>query len=542
MVSRTWISLLSLLPLLLCVAAAVAIGWGGYRLGTNEVTHREEPDREPLKAFAESLRQECDRLDRLFESHLRGIAKVEDIDDDFSVRALADRIVGIRQVSVLHPPAEAKKDRHIRIQRLQEGDQSLPLPYVQGQESSKARLPATVLAMPLAERLFFEKSGAGEGWKDAPGKPMLFWHKRNNRQIVVFTIDPIQVREAMVGWVDENLGSSFSPANHSAWKSPGGQWLTDDVSPNGRKPDFILPVQTRFGSWELVSWDQILKVNEYDAALLAGASSLAIVLCLSGLFAFVIQRRSIRNAQQRVSFVNRVSHELRTPLTNIQLNADLAGERLGAHAPEAMRRIELVHSESQRLGRLIDNVLTFSRCERHQLELNPAPAVPDAIVSDVLEQFAPALQRRGFEVIREGCAAATEVMIDGDALAQILANLISNVEKYAANGKLLKIAMERSDGFLEITVSDAGPGIAPRDRRRIFQPFKRLSASSREGATGTGLGMTIALELARAMGGDLQLSNAKVGAHFHLKIPAASVEDDVSGHQANISVEVCKQR
>ncbi|MDQ3622723.1 MAG: ATP-binding protein, partial [Verrucomicrobiota bacterium] len=109
--------------------------------------------------------------------------------------------------------------------------------------------------------------------------------------------------------------------------------------------------------------------------------------------------------------------------------------------------------------------------------------------------------------------------LDADALAQILANLLSNVEKYAPGGTV-EIASSVASGTLTIVVSDEGPGIPEREAERIFRPFERLDSRINEGATGTGLGLAIARDLATGMGGSLRLLPSARGATFELRVPA----------------------
>ncbi len=111
------------------------------------------------------------------------------------------------------------------------------------------------------------------------------------------------------------------------------------------------------------------------------------------------------------------------------------------------------------------------------------------------------------------------MLCDPDALAQIVANLVSNVEKYAASGKWLGIASRMNEHALVIRVSDRGPGIPVAARERIFQPFERIADAVNDGITGTGLGLAIARDLAKLMGGSLELVQADQGAVFELRIP-----------------------
>jgi signal transduction histidine kinase len=144
--------------------------------------------------------------------------------------------------------------------------------------------------------------------------------------------------------------------------------------------------------------------------------------------------------------------------------------------------------------------------------------VPASVVAAVVEQFAPSFARRALEVRCTGDLSQSCVL-DADAFAQILANLLSNVEKYVPGG-VVEIAGAIEDGALVVTVSDQGSGIPPEATERVFRPFERLDCRVNEGASGTGLGLAIARDLATTMGGTLRLLPSPRGACFELRVPA----------------------
>jgi len=186
----------------------------------------------------------------------------------------------------------------------------------------------------------------------------------------------------------------------------------------------------------------------------------------------------------------------------------------------AAARLGIVVAESQRLSRLINNILTFSRQEKGKLALHLAPAVVDDVVRDVIAQFAPGFETRAVKVRFEPGAPA-RVRVDADVLSQMLGNLLGNVEKYAPGGELL-IATTAAPGQTTVVVHDSGPGIAAADGERIFRPFVRLGAPAHEGVPGTGIGLGIARDLARLHGGDLRLApivpGGLPGARFQLTL------------------------
>jgi len=250
---------------------------------------------------------------------------------------------------------------------------------------------------------------------------------------------------------------------------------------------------------------------------MAGAA--AALLAGIGLAARIRSER--RLAEQRVSFVNRVSHELRTPLTNMLLNLDAAAEHI--EEGPATRRLRLVREEARRLSRLIENVLTFSRRDREDVPVSARACDPAAVIDTVIEQFTPSFARRGVGV-KLTSDSMRNCLLDGDALAQIIANLLSNVEKYAPVGTV-EISCRIENDELVLSVVDEGPGIPASAAERVFQPFERLNSRLTEGVTGTGLGLAIARELAHRMGGTLSLLPSAKGATFELRVPARALPD-----------------
>lgn len=256
--------------------------------------------------------------------------------------------------------------------------------------------------------------------------------------------------------------------------------------------------------------------------LFAGMALVGALVLGSGYYLYREHTREMREAAQRVSFVNQVSHELKTPLTNIRMYAEMLEREVPPEAERAQRQIGVVVQESQRLSRLIGNILTFSRQQRKTLEIHRRSGVVDTTLQACLDHFRPALETKGIEVQFEP-GAARLASFDPDVLEQIVGNLISNVEKYAAGGKLLKVASTQHGDELRVLVTDAGEGIPSRERDRVFQPFYRVDDSLTEGVAGTGIGLSIARELARLHGGDLTLLPARDGACFRLTLHCPQV-------------------
>lgn len=500
-----------MLGMMLVLACCIAAG--GVSVARRETETRRERDRQALHALDSAMQTEARKLEELYDSHLKntGALLVQSMRDTELARRTAQNVAGVQRVSWLFWKS-ASPETHLSIGF--PADPPLPEPTIEREHSGLPRLRV----MLDAKRIFADVGGQSSGWIDEPGKPLMFY-VQILASAVVLTIDRAEVAVAMNGffqtWLKQEFRAVEQLGGPDAVQDALGQILCSVGKPPAMRPDVIAPVVSRFGVWQIVSWDERTLRTGYHTPTLAGALALALLVAGCGIGMSVQQRRAALLAQQRVSFVNRVSHELRTPMTNILLNLDVIEESV----PEAATsRFGLVREEAGRLSRLIENVLTFSRQEEGRLRLNEAPCLPVEIVDAVARQFEQALQRRGISLSRLHEGVSAESMLDADALAQITANLLSNVEKYAPNAPV-HVRTRQTEAEFMLVVADEGPGVAANDAERIFEPFARLDDRVQAGVSGAGLGLSIARDLARRMGGSLCLVNAQKGAAFELRLP-----------------------
>ena len=286
-------------------------------------------------------------------------------------------------------------------------------------------------------------------------------------------------------------------------------------------PVVAIDLPAPLAAWRLAYLGPPAPAAGASAAVGIGAGVAALLLAVAGLGVWFYREstRELRLAAQRVSFVNQVSHELKTPLTNVRMYAELLEDHLPPDDALARKRLAVVVTESQRLGRLITNILTLSRAEKGPLAVHPAPGCVDEVVGQVIDQFTPSLASQGVQV-RLAAGAPARVRVDADALAQMLGNLLGNVEKYAGGGPTtVTTTQDPAAGTTTIVVADSGPGIPAAERDRAFEPFVRLGRQGHEGIPGTGIGLGIARDLARQHGGDLRAvppAGGEAGARFEL--------------------------
>lgn len=504
--------------ILLLITAAVSFT-GGSRIARREEMVKIERNIESLNSFIAETQTELFNLERLYENHLCRIARDMPVGDSFAIRRAGNWLEGLKQITLLFPRETRAEKELITVSMNPSTIERLPQPVFQTPE--KSLQPEKYFLLPD----FLKKVRVHEsGWIDQPGNYIMFWYK-NTTTIVVMVVDLIKTQNIINNWMQNILKDNFIPAgsacNGNILVSPDKTIIAQNgIIPPGREkyPDLVIPIRTRFGYWRLLSWDGWEQKIHYHTPTLLGTGVFSLSLLLLAIVIFIQQKTTLKLAQQRVSFINRVSHELRTPLTNIILNVDLANDSIDDNQPQIAQRLSLVKEECKRLSRLIDNVLTFSRKEQKGLNINSRSCVPDELINKVLAHFCESFKRRAIDIKLEG-HVTKPCDLDSDAFSQILTNLVSNVEKYAAAGKILNIQQSIENNMLIIKVSDNGPGITDREREIIFQPFYRINNKSNEGAGGAGLGLSISRELALSMNGTLLCLLSDKGAVFELKIP-----------------------
>ena len=498
------------LTLILLMLLAACVAGGGIIAARRVVETRVERDRTAQRELVASLHTETRRLEQVYEGHLsRAALQLANEWADSSDRqlALAQEVEGIQRVSWL-PWKNAERETHLSIGF--PPNPPLPEPTLIKEHKGLPR-PRVLLDV---ETLFPGESGHHSGWIDEPGKPLMF-HLRSGVVAVVLSIERTAVRRVVTAQLREMPRVQQALSGPDELREEGGVILHSAGTLPEAAPDVLMSISSRFGTWQLASWDQREKRITYHAPTLAGAMALAVLVAVLGIGLSAQQARAARLAAQRVSFVNRVSHELRTPMTNILLNLDIIEENIPVTSAP---RFGLIREEAGRLSRLIENVLTFSQSEEGRLKLHPSHVSPAEIVDRVVRQFEPALLRRHITLTRVHEGLHTLVMLDADALSQITANLLSNVEKYAPDAPALVHTQQTADAFT-LTVSDAGKGIPFNEAERIFHPFTRLDDRVQAGVSGTGLGLSIARDLAQHMGGTLRLIPSEKGSRFEFTLP-----------------------
>ncbi|MGH9383725.1 MAG: ATP-binding protein [Vicinamibacterales bacterium] len=245
----------------------------------------------------------------------------------------------------------------------------------------------------------------------------------------------------------------------------------------------------------------------------------ALLTFLGGYLLWRDMRREAHIAELRTQFVSSVSHELKTPLTSIRMFAELLQMR-ESNDPQQARFLDTIVSESERLTRLLNNVLDFSRIERGQKAYRLEPAPLADVVQAAVRTIQYPLTQQGFVLDLNVCDPIPPVAVDRDALQQAILNLLTNAMKYSGEHREIGLRLCTENGTALIQVSDRGIGIPEREHSRIFEKFYRVPIPENREISGTGLGLSLVAHVAEAHGGTVQVtSHPGEGSTFSIRLP-----------------------
>jgi signal transduction histidine kinase len=354
----------------------------------------------------------------------------------------------------------------------------------------------------------------------------LFWERQKDGRIAGCEIAAGAFRDRIAGV----LTSTWSPVRILTLLDENGAPLATPPDTAGR--DWRRPFVAREIGESLPRWEAAAYLTRPDSiAAQARSSSLVIWIMVMILFVSVAGGGTMvlssvygemKLAQQQATFVTNVSHELKTPLTSISLFVDLLRRKGPLPQSKKEQYLSLMASETERLTRLINNVLDFSR-DRAARRYSMSTVDAREVTGQIVESQRVRLESRGFSVSLEPASApAAPVRADSEALKQVLLNLLSNAEKYSAERKEIVVSVTREPEAVLITVNDRGIGIQEKDREKVFREFYRVDDSLSSGVQGTGLGLTIARRIARDHEGDITCAPRDGGGtSFVVRLPAA---------------------
>ncbi len=235
---------------------------------------------------------------------------------------------------------------------------------------------------------------------------------------------------------------------------------------------------------------------------------LAVVIALAAFWRNLHEQ--VQLSRKKDDFISAVSHELRTPLTSIRMYTEMLEKDWVKTDQKRREYYATMRQESERLTRLIENVLDFSRIQRGKKQYHFALGDINRCVEDVVRMMRPCTERAGFAIIWDP-GDVGPFMFDRDAVAQIVINLLDNALKYA-NGtpdKRILIRTRKQKQHVIVEVEDHGPGIPRSQQKKIFEAFYRCGDESTRQATGTGLGLALVKRFAEAHRGFVEITTAK---------------------------------
>ncbi len=253
---------------------------------------------------------------------------------------------------------------------------------------------------------------------------------------------------------------------------------------------------------------------------LALGTALGILLALFAVYRMAATQ--IAFAERRNDFVSAVTHELKTPLTAIRMHSEMLLEGLVEDREKQVAYYRTITTESERLTRLINNVLELSRLEKRPTLLIRA-GDPRPILRSAAQTLAPHAEREGFSLELDLAEALPAVLFEPDSLRQILFNLIDNSLKYGKDSTDRRITVSLCPSRLgvRLTVRDRGPGVPPDQLGLIFEPFTRGERELTRRFPGSGIGLALVKGLAESMRGRVSAQAAEPGLSVHVDLKSA---------------------
>ena len=264
------------------------------------------------------------------------------------------------------------------------------------------------------------------------------------------------------------------------------------------------------------------------------AATLLIVLFGGFYLMYRLGLGQITLARQQQDFVSAVSHELKTPLTSIRMYGEMLREGW-ASEDKKQGYYDYIHDESERLSRLIANVLQLARMTRNDLKIELKPIGIAELMDGLNSKLASQIKRAGFtlDITCGDAAAQSSILVDADYFIQIMINLVDNAIKFSINAEKHTVTVHCAllrDNTIQIGVRDYGPGVAKDQMKKIFKLFYRSENELTRETVGTGIGLALVHQLAHSMRGKVDVINQNPGAEFRLSFPVLDKNTKSSTH------------
>jgi two-component system sensor histidine kinase GlrK len=243
-----------------------------------------------------------------------------------------------------------------------------------------------------------------------------------------------------------------------------------------------------------------------------------------------LRRRSAALEAEKDRFLRHVSHELKTPLTTLQEGASLLRERtLGPLSAQQQEVAQILTEAAVELGALIRNLLSYAEWKQEERKPEMGWFEARALISEVMLSHRLVLAKRQLTV--ELGMRSPRLFGQRSRLRVALDNLVGNAIKHAPEGTVIEVRVGAGNGSCELSVRDQGRGVPEQDKGRIFEPFVRGTETEETSVRGTGIGLSIVNETARAHDGTVEVENANPGARFRMVWPCPTA-DAVAAHES----------
>jgi two-component system phosphate regulon sensor histidine kinase PhoR len=328
------------------------------------------------------------------------------------------------------------------------------------------------------------------------------------------------IREVLGRKMNEAAGESF---NLGVARQGSNQFVftTGDMGSTGTqvtKPLWLFPEYTIGIRLKGQTIEELVRERYYRNLLLIGL--LDLVLIAGAWFVYRTVRREVELARLKSDFVSNVSHELKTPLSLIRMFGETLQMQRVPSEEKKREYYDTIVSESERLTRLVNNILNFSRMEAGKKEYHFSPADLNAIVDGVSTTYESHLAEHDVSVVKQLSDKLLPIMADAEAISEAILNIIDNAIKYSTLEKYVRISTGRTDGTVFVEIEDHGIGIEKNHQRKIFEKFYRVSSGLVHNTKGSGLGLTLVKHIMDAHKGEVTLkSEPGRGSTFRLSFP-----------------------
>lgn len=252
---------------------------------------------------------------------------------------------------------------------------------------------------------------------------------------------------------------------------------------------------------------------------------LVIAFCMVTIYRFMQSKVAL--ATKRQDFVSAITHELKTPLTAIKMYAELLQSFGGLNEEKKQKYYNQIASEADRLSRLIQNVLNLSKLDGNRWNVQLRKERPKAVLDDFIATYSRNVEKQGFEltVSSDTDASNVSLLIDRDAIMQILMNLVDNSLKFSKNAdyKMINIELAIKGTDMYLAVRDYGPGIPAAEMKKVFQEFYRVENEMTRQTSGTGIGLSMVKKLCTLCNMKIEIENANPGLRTKIHFPSLSI-------------------